>query len=36
VLDWPAVLQRLAPLVEAKEAPEILDRVRALQDEVED
>lgn len=29
-LDWNAVVERLAPLVEAKEAPEILDQVREL------
>ena len=34
-LDWTAVLSRLTPLVEAKEAPEILTRVRALRGEFE-
>jgi hypothetical protein len=29
-LDWAAILERLAPLVELKEEPEILDYVKAL------
>lgn len=31
-LDWHAILTRLRPLVELKEAPEILARLRAVQD----
>lgn len=33
VLDWDVVLERLAPLAEAKEEPAILDSVRALRKE---
>jgi len=33
VLDWIAVLERLAPFAEAKDAPHILDRVRDLRRE---
>ena len=32
-LDWTAVIERLTPLAEAKDAPEILDRVQDLQRE---
>jgi hypothetical protein len=32
-LDWNAILDRLAPLAEAKEEPGLLDGVRALRDE---
>ena len=32
-LDWAAILDRLTPLVEVKEEPEILTRVRDLQGE---
>ena len=32
-LDWEAVVERLSPLVQAKEAPAILERVRALREE---
>lgn len=32
-LDWNAILQRLAPLAEAKEEPGLLDKVSALRDE---
>ena len=32
-LDWPAVYDRLTPLAEAKEEPEILTRLRAIERE---
>ena len=32
-LDWPAIVERLAPLAEAKDAPDILDRVESLRRE---
>ena len=32
-LDWDAIVERLAPLAEAKEDPAILDNVRALRSE---
>lgn len=31
VLDWPAIFDRLAPLIEVKGEPEILDSLRKLQ-----
>jgi hypothetical protein len=34
-LDWDVIFDRLAPLVEAKDAPEIFDRVRELRAEFE-
>ena len=33
VLNWPAIVARLAPLAEAKDAPEVIDRVESLRRE---
>ena len=34
-LDWPVIVARLVPLAEAKDAPDILDRVEGLRRDFE-